>query len=121
MVYRKERVIIKVNRVEQQFIHKSHPLYEIVDRHCFYSKNVYNQANYIIRQAFTKENEIIKANDIQKLMQGMDCYKECGSQAAQKTIQMVDKVWKSFFKAKQRLFKASRKISWKTKDSKIFR
>lgn len=92
-------MIIKVNRVEQQFIHKSHPLYEIVDRHCFYSKNVYNQANYIIRQAFTKENEIIKANDIQKLMQGMDCYKECGSQAAQKTIQMVDKVWKSFFKA----------------------
>ena len=69
MAYRKERVIIKVNRVEQQFIHKSHPLYEIVDRHCFYSKNVYNQANYIIRQAFTKENEIIKANDIQKLMQ----------------------------------------------------
>lgn len=29
----------------------------------------------------------------------MDCYKECGSQAAQKTIQLVDKAWKSYFKA----------------------
>ena len=32
-------------------------------------------------------------------MQSMNCYKECGSQAAQKTIQLVDKAWKSYFKA----------------------
>ena len=48
---------MKVNRTEQQFISKSHPLYEIVDKHCFYSKNVYNQANYLMRQSFTKENK----------------------------------------------------------------
>lgn len=90
---------MKVNRVEQQFIRKNHPLYKIVDKHCLYSKNVYNQANYLIRQAFIKENKILSAFDIQKLMQDMDCYKECGSQAAQKTIQLVGKMWKSFFKA----------------------
>lgn len=32
-------------------------------------------------------------------MQPMECYKECGSQAAQKTVQLVDKAWKSYFKA----------------------
>ena len=90
---------MKVNRTEQQFIRKAHPLYEIVDKHCFYSKNVYNQANYLIRQAFINENKILKANEVQKIMQVMDCYKECGSQAAQKTIQLVDKMWKSFFQA----------------------
>ncbi len=90
---------MKVNRVEQQFIRKSHPLYKIVDQYCFYSKNVYNQANYLIRQAYIKENKILSAFDVQKLMQDMDCYKECGSQAAQKTIQLVSKNWKSFFKA----------------------
>lgn len=89
---------MKVNRVEQQFIKKNHPLYEIVDQHCFYSKNVYNQANYLIRQTFIKENKVLSAFDVQKLMQDMDCYKECGSQAAQKTIQLVGKMWKSFFK-----------------------
>ena len=59
---------MKVNRTEQQFIKKNHPLYKIVDQHCFYSKNVYNQANYLIRQAFIKENKILSAFDVQKLM-----------------------------------------------------
>ena len=90
---------MKVNRVEQQIIRKNNPIYNVVDQYCFYSKNVYNQANYIIRQEFINNNNKISAYDVQKLMQSMDCYKECGSQAAQKTIQLVDKMWKSYFKA----------------------
>ena len=43
---------MKVNRVEQQIIRKNNPIYNVVDQYCFYSKNVYNQANYIIRQEF---------------------------------------------------------------------
>lgn len=90
---------MKVRRVEQQFIKKNHILYETVDRHCFYSKNVYNQANYLIRQSFINEGKILDAYDIQKIMQSMDCYKECGSQAAQKIIQLVYKMWISFLRA----------------------
>ena len=90
---------VKVNRVEQQIIRKSNPIYNVVDQYCFYSKNVYNQANYIIRQEFINNNNKLSAYDVQKLMQPMDCYKECGSQSAQKTIQLVDKMWKSYFKA----------------------
>lgn len=90
---------MKVNRVEQQIIRKNNPIYSVVDQYCFYSKNVYNQANYIIRQEFMNNNNKLSAYDVQKLMQSMDCYKECGSQAAQKTIQLVDKMWKSYFKA----------------------
>ena len=90
---------MKVNRVEQQIIRKNNPIYNVVDQYCFYSKNVYNQANYIIRQEFINNNNKISAYDVQKLMQPMNCYKECGSQAAQKTIQLVDKMWKSYFKA----------------------
>lgn len=90
---------MKVNRVEQQIIRKNNSIYNIVDQYCFYSKNVYNQANYIIRQEFINNNNKLSAYDVQKLMQPMDCYKECGSQSAQKTIQLVDKMWKSYFKA----------------------
>ena len=90
---------MKVNRVEQQIIRKNNPIYDVVDQYCFYSKNVYNQANYIIRQEFINNNNKFSAYDVQKLMQSMDCYRECGSQAAQKTIQLVDKMWKSYFKA----------------------
>ena len=90
---------VKVNRVEQQIIRKNNPIYNVVDQYCFYSKNVYNQANYIIRQEFINNNNKLSAYDVQKLMQPMECYKECGSQSAQKTIQLVDKMWKSYFKA----------------------
>lgn len=90
---------MKVNRVEQQIIRKNNSIYNVVDQYCFYSKNVYNQANYIIRQEFINNNNKLSAYDVQKLMQPMDCYKECGSQSAQKTIQLVDKMWKSYFKA----------------------
>ena len=60
---------------------------------------MYNQANYIIRQEFINNSNKLSAYDVQKLMQSMDCYKECGSQAAQKTIQLADKAWRSYFKA----------------------
>lgn len=90
---------VKVNRVEQQIIRKNNPIYNVIDQYCFYSKNVYNQANYIIRQEFINNNNKLSAYDVQKLMQPMECYKECGSQSAQKTIQLVDKMWKSYFKA----------------------
>lgn len=90
---------MKVQRCEQHKIGKKHPLFSIVDKYCLYSKNVYNEANYLVRQEFINHGEILHANEIQKLMQNMDCYKECGSQSAQKTIQLLDHSWKSFFKA----------------------
>lgn len=90
---------VKIKRVEQQFIKKNNPIFKIVDQYCLYSKNVYNEANYIMRQEYIKNNKILNSYTIQKLMQSMECYKECGSQAAQKTIQLVDKNWKSFLVA----------------------
>ena len=110
---------MKTNRTEQHFIKKSHPLYEIVDKHCFYSKNVYNQANYLIRQSFIKEDNTLTGYEVQKLMQNMECYIECGSQAAQKTIQLVYKNWQSFFKANKDYQKHPEKYLGKPKIPKF--
>ena len=88
-----------VNRTEQQVIHKSHPLWKIVDEYSFRAKNMYNFANYIVRQKFIQDGEWIRAYDVQKICQPEDCYKSVGSQAAQKIIQVLDKNWKSFFVA----------------------
>ena len=112
---------MKTNRTEQHFIKKSHPLYEIVDKHCFYSKNVYNQANYLIRQSFIKEDSTLTGYEVQKLMQNMECYIECGSQAAQKTIQLVYKNWQSFFKANKDYQKHPEKYLGKPKIPKYLK
>jgi len=90
---------VKVNRVEQHQIKKSNPMWATIDDLCFKSKNLYNYANYIIRQEFINNGNWIRVNDLDKMLQSHESYKELGSQAAQKTLQLLDKNWKSFFKA----------------------
>lgn len=88
---------MKVNRVEQHQIHKDHPLYKVIDDFCFKSKNLYNAANYIIRQEFIANGKYIKYSDMDKMMQKTDEYKLLMSQASQCTLQVLDRAWKSFF------------------------
>ena len=44
-----------VTRVEKHIIHKKNKYFKFLDYLCFVSKNLYNQANYVIRQEFCKE------------------------------------------------------------------
>ncbi len=43
--------------VEQHIINKQHDLFAEVDQLAFASKNLYNYANYVIRQTFIKTGE----------------------------------------------------------------
>ena len=88
-----------VNRAERHYIKKAHKNFKVVDDLCFQSKNVYNYANYLIRQKFVETGEIIKRFDMQVIMKDTDCYKALGSNTGQVTIQMLDRNWKSFFTA----------------------
>lgn len=45
-----------MTRVERQVIKRSHPLWGIIDDMCFKAKNLYNYANYILRQEFIQNN-----------------------------------------------------------------
>lgn len=94
------KINMDVTRIEKHTIKKSNPMWKVIDEKCFYAKNIYNSANYIIRQAFFKDNsDWIRCNTIDKMLQNTENYKLLGSQASQKTLRLVDKNWKSFFKA----------------------
>ena len=56
---------------------------------CFQSKNIYNEANYLIRQKFIESGEIIKRFDMQTIMKDESCYKALGSNTGQVTIQKL--------------------------------
>ncbi len=86
-----------VNRMEQQIISKNHLFYKTIDEMCFKSKNLYNYANYIIRQEFITNNRWIKYNELFDLCKESDAYKQIGSNTGQATLRMLDKTWKSFF------------------------
>lgn len=88
-----------VNRVEQHCIRQSYKYFNLIDALCFESKNIYNYANFLIRQKFVENGEYIKRFDMQVIMKDTDCYKALGSNTGQVTIQMLDIAWKSFFSA----------------------
>lgn len=66
---------------------------------CFRSKNLYNEANYAIRQEFIKNGNYINYYDMNFEFKTHDNYKLCFSQPANCTLRLLDKNWKSYFKA----------------------
>lgn len=90
---------MKVNRCERQVITKNHPMYKIIDEMCFKSKNLYNYANYKIRQEFVNNGNYIKYYDMNRELKSCNEYKECMSQPGNCTLRLLDKNWKSYFKA----------------------
>ena len=66
---------------------------------CFKSKNLYNYANYIIRQEFINNGNWIKYNQLFQLVKESEPYKDIGNNTGQGTLRVLDKNWKAFFKA----------------------
>ena len=87
-----------VNRVEQQIIRKTHPLWNVIDEMCFNAKNLYNYANYIIRQEYIDNKRYIPYKEMNYNLKTHQQYKDCMSQPANCVLRLLDKNWKSFFK-----------------------
>ena len=89
----------KVQRCEQHNIRYGTDFYKFVDEMCFKSKNLYNYANYIIRQEFINNGNWIKYNQLFQLVKESEPYKDIGNNTGQGTLRILDKNWKAFFKA----------------------
>ncbi len=87
---------MKVNRAERHTISRSNPLWKELDQLCFKSKNLYNYANYIIRQRFINNEGIPKYNDLTYELKSSEPFKDLGSNSAQHTLKMLCRDWKSF-------------------------
>lgn len=93
------RLIKKVQRIEQHNIKINSEFGKFIDDYCFKSKNLYNYANYIIRQEFIENGRWIKYNELFQLVKESEPYKDIGSNTGQGTLRILDKNWKSFFVA----------------------
>lgn len=60
---------------------------------CHLSKNLYNQANYVVKQEFITTGNWIKGFDLIEKCKGFENYKLLNIQSAQQTIRLVDKNW----------------------------
>ena len=98
--------------VEKHIINKSHSFFNECDEICFKSKNLYNYANYLIRQEFintSKEKALgltehaiyLNYYNINRILidnKQFDMY-QLPIKVSNQTLMILDKNWKSFFKS----------------------
>ncbi|MEH2076801.1 MAG: RNA-guided endonuclease TnpB family protein, partial [Nostoc sp.] len=82
--------------VERHIIKKNHKNYQEIDNLCFLSKNLYNAANYLIRQSLFNTGEFLNYNQVQKTLQTSVDYKAIPAKVSQQILMILDKNWKSF-------------------------
>jgi putative transposase len=84
-----------VTRTEQIWLKTSENLSKL----CHLAKNLYNEGNYLIRQEFFTTGKWIRYNSIYHLLKSSENYQNLPAQTAQQTLKILDRSWKSFFKA----------------------
>ena len=90
-----------MKRVEIHYLKNSSPFFDKIKNFCHLSKNLYNYANYLVRQSyFDKDTKFLHYNDLYKVVKDSADYKAMPTaQSAQQTLRLLDKNWKSYFKA----------------------
>ena len=70
---------------------------------CYKSKNLYNHANFIIRQEFIANRKWIRYAELDKILKSDTEYNDYTemptAQSAQQILRVIDSNWKSFFKS----------------------
>lgn len=98
--------------VERHIIDSNHSYFNELDVIGFLSKNLYNRANWFIRQCFIITSQLkeeqktehaiwIRYNDIQKMLQKTkdENYYALPTKVAQQVLKLLDKNWTSFFES----------------------
>ena len=86
---------------EQHVISRTDPRYDVIDAAAFASKNLYNAANYEIRQAYIFERRYLSYNQMDKLMQSHETYRSLPAKVAQQVLRQLDQCWQAFFAARK--------------------
>ncbi len=87
--------------VEQHVIDRKDPRYSVIDEAAFKSKNLYNAANYEMRQTYIFEGRSLSYNEMDKRMQQHEAYQALPAKVAQQVLMQLDKAWTSFKEARQ--------------------
>ena len=92
-----------VQRVEKHRIKQNNAYYPMLCDFTHKSKNLYNHANFLVREEFIKNNKWLRYGELDKILKAdmeFDDYKQMPTaQSAQQTLRLLEKDWKSFFKA----------------------
>lgn len=113
---------MKVIRTERIWLKSTKKLKHL----CHISKTLFNEANYLVRQAFFTEKKWIQLSQFQQEPSTSRNFQQLPVPTAQKVLQLVDKAWKSFFAASadwkahpEKFFSQPRNLKYKSKDGQF--
>ena len=82
---------------ERHIIKSTEHRFAQIDELAFKSKNLYNAANYVIRQSFLYGWGYVNYNEMNRLMKSHEAYKALPAKVSQQILMVLDKNWKLFF------------------------
>ncbi len=85
--------------VEQHCIGRNDVRFDVIDGVAFTSKNLYNAANYELRQSYIHHGVYLSYETLYHFMKSQEAYKALPAKVAQQVLKLLDKNWKSYFAA----------------------
>jgi putative transposase len=85
--------------VERHRVKKEDPRFAVIETAALASKNLYNQANYQIRQAYFHQGQYLPFAAVFHLVKGMDCYQALPAKVSNAILILLQKNGVSFFEA----------------------
>src|SRR5579864_4639601 len=85
--------------VERHVIKRTDPRFAVIDAAAFASKNLYNAANYELRQSFIRQRSYLNYHEMHRRMKDHAAYHALPAKVAQWVLRLLDKNWQSFFAA----------------------
>ena len=85
--------------VEQHVIERNDTRFELIDEAAFQSKNLYNAALYVVRQAFINKGKYLNYHKMDKLMQKHEAYRAMPCKVSQWVLKGLHNNWLSFFES----------------------
>ena len=92
-----------IQQVEKHIIKKSHPIYSMFCDYTHLAKNLYNHANFLVRNEFTNTGKWLRYQELDRILKKDVDYPDyknmSAAQSAQQTLRLLDGNWKAFFKS----------------------
>lgn len=99
--------------VEQHIIKPNHPCWQEIDDAAFASKNLYNLANYHIRQNFFETKHALSMKKLYAAVKASDAYKGLPRKVSNWVLKTLKKNWTAYFRADREWGKNPEKFTGK--------
>ena len=101
--------------VEKHVVKRGSLMFAEIDELAFRSKNLYNRANYSIRQEFFESGNILKYEALDKLLQTEESYQALPRKVSQQILMVLVRNWKAWTAASKEYAKNPSKFLGKPK------